>query len=71
MRICGTFRLTFETRDFKYIIGTVPQESGRVVTLDLPVAIHSQSHQTPFQDCWSVSHTQTTRFHPDHIRCQF
>ena len=22
---------------------------------DLPVAIHAQSHQTPFQECWSVS----------------
>ena len=35
MGLCGIFRLTFGTRDFKYIIGTVPQESGRVVTLRL------------------------------------
>ena len=33
MGLFETFRLTFGTRDFKYIIGTVPQESGRVVTL--------------------------------------
>ena len=33
MGLYGTFRLTFGTRDFKYIIGTVPLESGRVVTL--------------------------------------
>ena len=33
MGLCGTFRLTLGTRDLKYIIGTVPQESGRVVTL--------------------------------------
>ena len=40
MGICGTFRLTFETRDFKYIIGTVPQESGRVVTLpSVPIRV--------------------------------
>ena len=24
---------------------------------DLPVAIHTQSHQIPFQKCWSVSDT--------------
>ena len=35
MGLCGTFRLTFGTWDFKYIIGTVPQESGRVVTLGM------------------------------------
>ena len=33
MGLCGTFRLTFGTQDFKYIIGTIPQELGRVVTL--------------------------------------
>ena len=31
---------------------------------DLPVAIHIQSHQISFQECWSVSVTQTTRLHP-------
>ena len=32
---------------------------------DLPVAIHIQSHQIPFQECWSVKyHTGTTRLHP-------
>ena len=35
MGLCGTFRLTLGTRDLKYIIGTVPQESGRVVTLSV------------------------------------
>ena len=40
MGLCGTFRQTFGTRDLKYIIGTVPQESGRVVTLAKSQAFH-------------------------------
>ena len=48
MGLYGTFRLTFGTRDFKYIIGTVPQESGRVVTLlTLP---GKPPMQTPVED---------------------
>ena len=39
---------------------------------DLPVAIHTQSHQIPFQDCWSViiihGLPDST---PDHIRRHF
>ena len=33
MGLCRTFRLNFGMWDFKYIIGTVPQESGQVVSL--------------------------------------
>ena len=29
--------------------------SATVLNPDLPVAIHTQSHHIPFQDCWSVS----------------
>ena len=39
---------------------------------DLPVAIHTQSHQIPFQDCWSVSIIhKLPDSTPDHIRHQF
>ena len=39
---------------------------------DLSVAIHTQSHQIPFQECWSVSVIhKLTDFTPDHICCQF
>ena len=31
------------------------QETTMVSNPDLPVAIHTQSHQIPFQECWSVS----------------
>ena len=39
---------------------------------DLPVAIHTQFHQIPFQDCWSFSilHKLPDSI-PDHIRRQF
>ena len=39
---------------------------------DLPVAIHTQSHQIPFQECWSVSviHNLPDST-PDHICRQF
>ena len=39
---------------------------------DLPVAIHTQSHQIPFQNCWSVSiiHKPPDST-PDHISHQF
>ena len=39
---------------------------------DLPVAIHNQSHQIPFQECWSegVIHKLPDST-PDHIRHQF
>ena len=39
---------------------------------DLPVAIHTQSHKIPFQDCWSVSIIhKLPASTPDHIRRQF
>ena len=39
---------------------------------DLPVAIHTQSHQISFQECWSVSVIhKLADSTPDHIRCQF
>ena len=39
---------------------------------DLPVAIHTQSHQIPFQKCWSVSVIhKLSDSTPDHIRCHF
>ena len=39
---------------------------------DLPVAIHTQSHQIPFQECWSVSVIhKLPDSTPDHIRRQF
>ena len=38
---------------------------------DLPVVIHTQSHQIPFQDCWSVSIIhKLPDSTPDHIRRQ-
>ena len=38
----------------------------------LPVAIHTQSHQIPFQDCWYVSIIhKLPDSTPDHIRRQF
>ena len=39
---------------------------------DLPVAIHTQFHQIPFQECWSiiVIH-KLPDFTPDHIHRQF
>ena len=42
-----------------------------VTNPDLPVAIHTQSHQIPFQDCWSVSLIhKLPDSTPDHIRRQ-
>ena len=39
---------------------------------DLPVVIHTQSHQIPFQECWSVSVIhKLPDSTPDHIRRQF
>ena len=39
---------------------------------DLPVAIHTHSHQIPFQDCWSVSIIhKLPDSTPDDICCQF
>ena len=39
---------------------------------DLPVAIHTQSHQIPFQECWSVRVIhKLPNSTPDHIHCQF
>ena len=39
---------------------------------ELPVAIHTQFHQIPFQECWSVSVIhKLPNSSPDHIRCQF
>ena len=36
-----------------------------VLNPDLPVTIHTQSHQIPCQECWSVKwNTQTGRLHP-------
>ena len=38
----------------------------------LPVAIHTKSHQIPFQKCWSVSVIhKLADSTPDHIRRQF
>ena len=38
----------------------------------LPVAIHTQSHQIPFQDCWSVSNIhKLPDSTPGHIHRQF
>ena len=38
----------------------------------MEVAIHTQSHQIPFQKCWSVSVIhKLPDSTPDHIRCQF
>ena len=46
--------------------------SPLVLNPDLLVAIHTQSHQIPFQDCWSVSVIhKLPDSTPDHIRCQF
>ena len=43
-----------------------------VTNPDLPIAIHTQSHQIPFQDCWSVSIIhKLPDSTPDHIRLQF
>ena len=43
-----------------------------VLNPDLPVAIHTQSHQIPFQKCWSVSVIhKLPESTPDHICCQF
>ena len=40
--------------------------------LDLPVAIHTQSHLIPFQECWSVSVVhKLSDCTPDHICRQF
>ena len=39
---------------------------------DLPVAIYTQSHQIPFQECWTVSVIhKLPNSTPDHICCQF
>ena len=39
---------------------------------DIPVAIHTQSHQIPFQDSWSViTIHKLPDSTPDHIRHQF
>ena len=43
MVLCGTFKLTFGTWDFKYIIGTVPQESAQVVTLIIDTGLWSMA----------------------------
>ena len=46
--------------------------TNTVLNPDLPVAIHTQSHQIPFQECWSVSVIhKLPDSTPDHIRCQF
>ena len=43
-----------------------------VLNPDLPVAIHTQSHHIPFQECWSVSIIhKLPDSTPDHIRHQF
>ena len=43
-----------------------------MVNPDLLVAIHTQSHQTPFQECWSVSVIhKLPDSTSDHIHCQF
>ena len=48
------------------------QSTCMVVNSDLLVPIHTQSHQLPFQECWSIhiihKLPDTT---PDHIRHQF
>ena len=44
------------------------QFTTMVSSPDLPVAIHTQSHQIPFQECWSV---RVIHKLPDHICIQF
>ena len=46
--------------------------TATVLNPDLPVAIHTQSHQIPFQECWSVSVIhKLPDSTPNHIRRQF
>ena len=43
-----------------------------VVSSDLPVPIHIQSHQLPFQECWSVRVIhKLPHATPDHVHCQY
>ena len=52
--------------------GGVPGEVDGIPNPDLPVAIHTQSHQIPFQKCWSVSVIhKLPDSTPDHIHRQF
>ena len=42
-----------------------------VTNSDLPVPIHTQSPQIPFQECWSVRVIHKLRdTTPDHVHCQ-
>ena len=48
------------------------QSTCLVVNSDLPVPIHNQSHQLPFQECWSVRIIHKfPKAIPDHVFCQF
>jgi hypothetical protein len=39
---------------------------------DLPVSMHIQYHQLPFQECWSVCVIhKLPDATPDHVHCQF
>ena len=43
-----------------------------VVNFDLPVPIHTQTHQLPFQECWSVRVIyELLDAIPDHVRGKF
>ena len=45
---------------------------GGMVNPDLPVPIHTQPHQIPFQECWSVSVIhKLPDYTPDDVRRQF
>ena len=48
------------------------QFTTTVSNSDLPVSIHTQFHQIPFQECWSVSVIhKLPDSTPDHIHRQF
>ena len=48
------------------------RSTGTVVNSDLPVPIHTQSLQLPFQECWSIRVIhKLPEATPNHIRRQY
>ena len=68
---CNAFYIA-ETRCSLLDCTKCHQFTTTVLNPHLPVAIHTQSYQIPFQECWSVSVIhKLPDSTPGHIRCQF
>ena len=68
---CNAFNIGETCRSLSHGMNS-HQFTTTALNPDLPVAIHIQSHQIPFQECWSVGVIhKLPDSTPDHIHCQF